>query len=100
MQASRSNQADFFAKHYNSSPLSATNAAQLKVLATTDACVGEIKEQRACCGVGKGRTNPCWWTVWAILKHRMRADYRQPKFVIPRVFDKCILAIVIFTLYW
>lgn len=33
-------------------------------------------------------------------KHRMKANYRMPNFLIPRIFDKLVFAIVVFTLYW
>jgi len=40
------------------------------------------------------------WSSYCIIKHRMKANYRMPNFLIPRIFDKLVFAIVIFTLYW
>jgi ATP-binding cassette, subfamily G (WHITE), member 2 len=49
------------------------------------------------------------WTVlekcglycsFLIMRHRIKADYRMPNFVIPRVFEKAIFAVIILSLYW
>jgi ATP-binding cassette subfamily G (WHITE) protein 2 len=40
------------------------------------------------------------WPTWCIIKHRMLADYKKPNFIVPRVGEKIIFAVVILTLYW
>jgi ATP-binding cassette subfamily G (WHITE) protein 2 len=38
--------------------------------------------------------------TWTIIKHRMLADYKNVNFVIPRIGEKILFAVVILTLYW
>ena len=39
------------------------------------------------------------WPTWAILKHRVIADYREPFYTVPRIGEKLIFAFVIVTIY-
>ena len=38
--------------------------------------------------------------TWTIIKHRMLADYKNVNFIIPRIGEKILFAVVILTLYW
>lgn len=40
------------------------------------------------------------FSMLTITRYRMKANYRMANFVIPRVFEKAIFAVIILTLYW
>jgi ATP-binding cassette subfamily G (WHITE) protein 2 len=97
--ADRDGQADALADAYAATPLAARNAAHL------DACMAamaaspvpaHLAEQLA---VQHGTVTPAWFAIKTIISFRTPRNYSDPEFVAPRVADKVMLTILIFTLF-
>ena len=50
--------------------------------------------------VRKDTVTPTWWALKTMFRYRTTKNYRNPEFLGPRVGDKLIFSIIIFTLYW
>lgn len=50
--------------------------------------------------VKRDTVTPTWWALKTLFKYRTSKNYRSPEFLGPRVMDKLIFSIIIFTLYW
>lgn len=50
--------------------------------------------------VKRATVTPTWWAFWTLLRYRTFKDYRDPKWLAPRVGDKVVFSIVIFSLWW
>jgi ATP-binding cassette subfamily G (WHITE) protein 2 len=58
------------------------------------------EETRAELKVTRDTVTPTWWALKTMLKYRTLKNYTNPEFLGPRVGDKLIFSIIIFTLYW
>lgn len=50
--------------------------------------------------VKRDTVTPTWWALRTMFKYRTLKNYTNPEFLGPRVGDKLIFSIIIFTLYW
>ena len=50
--------------------------------------------------VTRDTVTPTWWALKTMFKYRTLKNYTNPEFLGPRVGDKLIFSIIIFTLYW
>jgi ATP-binding cassette subfamily G (WHITE) protein 2 len=50
--------------------------------------------------VKRETVTPFWYGLKTLLKYRTTKNYRNPEFLGPRVGDKLIFSILLFTLYW
>ncbi|KAK9804705.1 hypothetical protein WJX72_000974 [[Myrmecia] bisecta] len=74
------NEALLAAQLADSGPVSATTLAEL--------------------GVKRATATPFWFGILQLLKHRGLKDLRDPAWLLPRIMDKLIVALLIMTLYW
>ena len=58
------------------------------------------EEARSQLAVRRETVTPFWWALKTLLKYRTTKNYRNPEFLGPRVGDKLIFSILVFTLYW
>jgi hypothetical protein len=49
--------------------------------------------------VKRDTVTPSWWALRTLFKYRTLKNYKNPEFLGPRVGDKLIFSIIIFTLY-
>lgn len=50
--------------------------------------------------VKRDTVTPSWWALRTLFKYRTLKNYKNPEFLGPRVGDKLIFSIIIFSLYW
>lgn len=50
--------------------------------------------------VKRETVTPFWWALKTLLKYRTSKNYRNPEFLGPRLGDKLIFSVLLFTLYW
>lgn len=102
VQASRLHRSEELASYYSKSSLYTDT-----MMALEDA-MGSRPVTRKSSGMRLRQQHKFAWIlersgVYAFLcisKHRIKADFRMPNFVIPRVCEKVLFAIIILTLYW
>lgn len=87
---------------YRQSDLCAENLRQVEAMSAPSA--DGAKPDGARPVVTEGYQQPLFkrlglWPLWAIMKHRFVADYREPFFTVPRIGEKLIFAFVIVTIY-
>ena len=102
VQTSRVHQSAALADHYETSSQRKNVDEYIeRVTAIHEAAAGHAPRILP---VGSGKSTLLQRTgirpAWTIIKHRMLADYKNINFIIPRVGEKILFAIVILTLYW
>jgi ATP-binding cassette subfamily G (WHITE) protein 2 len=106
VSANRSSEAQRFAEHYASSPVATANATAAACLLEKERVQPPTSRMRSMLGTlrsspsTRATVTPSWWALKTLLKYRMRADYRDPMFVAPRIADKLVFALIITTLFW
>jgi ABC-type multidrug transport system ATPase subunit len=99
VRSSRLKRSDELAMYYSNSRLKVENDENIKEY-------NAVKSQLSVKKLNHSSCRESWlvksglWSTYCMIRHRMKANYRMPNFLIPRVFDKLVFAIVILTLYW
>lgn len=96
--ADRAGRAAELAARYARSPLAATNAEEAAALAASDpAAAGD--RASALTQVRRATERGAAAGYMALLRHRTRADLRDPGYLAPRIAEKALTAFVVLTLY-
>ncbi|PRW20409.1 P-loop containing nucleoside triphosphate hydrolase [Chlorella sorokiniana] len=106
-EADRQNRVADFAAAYERSEFKAAAdkeiAAQLATASELadrpDFCRAEEETQRDL-AVRRDTVTPFWWGLRTLLKYRTLKNYRNPEYLGPRIGDKLIFSLLIFTLFW
>ena len=97
-KADRDGRAESFADTYAASPLAADNATRLEaLLADRTPLPHHLVQELA---VVRTTVTPFWWGLKTIVKYRTPKNYRDGEFLGPRVGDKLIMTMLMWTLYW
>ena len=97
-QADRQGKAGDFAAAFSKSDLKVIGDREIddQLNAVSDLSEDARKEL----SVRRETVTPTWWALRTLFKYRTTKNYRNPEFLGPRVGDKLIFSIIIFTLYW
>jgi hypothetical protein len=97
--ADRDGHGDLLADAYDASPLAAARAAaRTGYMAETEAhappahLAAELATQHS-------TVTPMWYALKIIVRYRTRRNYADPEFVLPRIADKFLMTVLIFTLF-
>lgn len=97
-QADRQGRAADFADTYERSEF---KAAADKEIAAQLATASDLDEAtRRDLAVRRDTVTPFWWGLRTLLKYRTLKNYRNPEYLGPRIGDKLIFSLLIFTLFW
>lgn len=97
-KADRQGKAGDFAAAFEKSELKARGDEEIDAqLAAASELSETAKKELA---VRRETVTPTWWALRTLFKYRTSKNYKNPEFLGPRVGDKLIFSIVIFTLYW
>lgn len=101
-QASRLKRANQMAELYNQSDLREENERYLEQIYVKDSNESSSFEghKKQFSSWQNCLSNSGIWATWCILKHRLKADYRMPSYIFPRIGVKILFAVVILTLFW
>lgn len=98
VQSDRQGRSDAITDYYAASDLAAQNREDLGRLA------GVLNDltpsQREYLAVKRATVTPSWFGLKTLFKYRLRADLKDPLFLLPRVVDKLLIGFILFTLYW
>ncbi|GLC40038.1 hypothetical protein PLESTB_001517500 [Pleodorina starrii] len=89
-----------FADAYESSPLAAENAAELAAHLATFQSAHVPPDLAKELAVKGATVTPWWWAIRTYMKYRTRRHYCDPAFLLPRICDKAVIALLVMTLYW
>lgn len=97
-QADRQNRGDEFVNLFAKSELKAQGDKEIdRMLSVSSTLDEQTKKELA---VKRETVTPTWWALKILFQYRTLKNYRSPEFLGPRVMDKLIFSIIIFTLYW
>lgn len=98
VQSDRQGRSGAITDYYAASDLAAQNREDLGRLA------GVLNDltpsQREYLAVKRATVTPSWFGLKTLIKYRLRADLKDPLFLLPRVVDKLLIGFILFTLYW
>lgn len=98
VQADRQGRSGDFAAAYESSEFkSAADSDIARLLAKAEDLDDATKADLA---VRRETVTPFWWALKTLFKYRTLKNYKSPDYLGPRVADKLIFSLIIFTLYW
>ncbi|KAL4421764.1 hypothetical protein ABPG77_009747 [Micractinium sp. CCAP 211/92] len=97
-QADRQGRAGDFAAAYAKSELKAAADAEIERQLALASDLDEAT--RADLAVTRETVTPFWWALRTLLKYRTTKNYKSPDYLGPRVADKLIFSLIIFTLFW
>lgn len=98
VKADREGRAGELADRYASSALAKANERQAAALAAPTALATRQRSIKLT-QVRRSTETPALLGYWTLVKHRLRADYRDANFLGPRIMDKLIVQLIIMTLY-
>ncbi|EFN51572.1 hypothetical protein CHLNCDRAFT_140061 [Chlorella variabilis] len=97
-QADRQGRSVDFAAAFAGSELKAAADKELEQLLVEAEEMDEATEKDM--AVKRETVTPFWWALKTLFKYRTAKNYRSPDYLGPRVADKLIFSLIIFTLYW
>lgn len=97
-QGDRQGRSKEFAEAYARTSLAAANLKEVDSLecegcSINPATLDALKVKRA-------TVTPTWWAFWVLFRYRTLRSFKDPDFLGPRIADKIIFSIVIFSAYW
>lgn len=97
-QADRQGRALEFSQAFEKSELKAQGDAEIEEHLHDASDLDAVAKKEL--AVTRETVTPFWWALKTLLKYRTLKNYRNPEFLGPRIGDKLIFSIIIFTLYW
>ncbi|KAL4431462.1 hypothetical protein ABPG75_006718 [Micractinium tetrahymenae] len=97
-QADRQGRAADFGAAYAKSELKTAAEAEIERQLAMASDLDEAT--RADLAVKRETVTPFWWALRTLLKYRTTKNYKSPDYLGPRIADKLIFSLIIFTLFW
>ncbi|CAL8464553.1 g4088 [Coccomyxa elongata] len=97
-QADRQQRGGMFADMYEASALKAANDEELDGMLKQNSSVNPATLKEL--SVKRATVTPFWWALWIMFRFRTAKNYKNGAFLGPRVGDKMIFSLLIFTLYF
>lgn len=95
--ADRQNKTDDFIQAFAKSDLKVQGDKAIETMLHLSSTIDEQSKKEL--AVKRETVTPSWWALMILFKYRTLKNYRSPDFLGPRVMDKLIFSIIIFTLY-
>lgn len=98
-QADRQDKASIFAEIFASSELKAKMDREIYALMMEgkSEISGNSRDELL---TRQETMTPTWWAIKTLLKYRTLKNYKNAEFLGPRIADKLVFSVIIFTLYW
>lgn len=84
-----------FADMYEASPLKMSNDAELDAMLKQNSSLNPATLKEL--SVKRATVTPFWWALWIMFRFRTAKNYKNGAFLGPRIGDKLIFSLLIFT---
>lgn len=97
-EADRKGKGNLIADHWANSDLKKKHDDELdRYMKDVETIPESVQKELA---VNHETVTPVWWAMLVLLRYRTTRNYRNPEFLGPRIADKIIFSLLMFTLYW